>query len=87
MYFNGWLQSTSNFRKNVTFFAVFWQKVWSCQKKVVPLQKITKVMSRTDYDKLAQQWLESQPERKINYEWEIQHHNLMHAAYEQSLKA
>ena len=49
--------------------------------------KDIKIMSRTDYDKLAQQWLESQPERKINYEWEIQHHNLMHAAYEQSLKA
>ena len=43
-------------------------------------------MSYLEYERLAAEWLAGQKDRKIDFEWEIQHHNQMHAAYEQSLK-
>ena len=42
-------------------------------------------MSATDYLNNAQNWLAQQSQRTINYQWEIQHHNQMHKAYETSL--
>lgn len=44
-------------------------------------------MSVSDYQRNAQLWLDTQSSRHIDYEWELRHHNQMHAAYEQSLKA
>ena len=32
----------------------------------------------------AQEWLAQQSQRTIDYQWEIQHHNQMHKAYETS---
>ena len=48
----------------------------------------TKRKNMTDEENrlLIQEWLRTQPQRKINYQWEIQHHNQMHKAYEQSLR-
>ena len=43
-------------------------------------------MTDIENRQLIQEWLATQPQRKINYQWEIQHHNQMHRAYEQSLK-
>ena len=42
-------------------------------------------MSSTDYLHNAQAWLAQQSQRSIDYQWEIQHHNQMHKAYEMSL--
>lgn len=42
-------------------------------------------MSSTDYLHNAQAWLAQQSQRSIDYQWEIQHHNQMHKAYETSL--
>ncbi len=42
-------------------------------------------MSARDYQKKAQEWLANQSNRTIDYQWEIQHHNQMHRAYEQNL--
>ena len=39
-------------------------------------------MSATDYLNNAQAWLAQQSQRTIDYQWEIQHHNQMHKAYE-----
>ena len=41
-------------------------------------------MSATDYLNNAQEWLAQQSQRTIDYQWEIQHHNQMHKAYETS---
>lgn len=43
-------------------------------------------MSYLDSERLAAEWLANQSEREIDFEWEIQHHNQMHAAYEKSLR-
>gem|GEM_PF-901160 len=42
------------------------------------------LMSATDYLNNAQEWLAQQSQRTIDYQWEIQHHNQMHKAYETS---
>ena len=48
-------------------------------------KKGEKTMSAEEYQKKAQEWLDNQPNRTIDYQWEIQHHNQMHRAYEQGL--
>ena len=44
-------------------------------------------MSAQENDKKAMQYIAESSSRVIDYQWEIQHHKQMHAAYEQSLKA
>lgn len=41
-------------------------------------------MSASDYQKKAYDWLANQPNRTIDYQWEIQHHNNMHRVYEKN---
>ena len=55
-----------------------------CSTFATVLNKLA-LMSATDYLNNAQAWLAQQSQRTIDYQWEIQHHNQMHKAYETSL--
>jgi len=44
-------------------------------------------MSALENQQKALEWITNRSNREIDYQWEIQHHNQMHAAYEKSLYA
>ena len=60
-------------------FARIRKNMYLCSKN-----KDDVLMSATDYLNNAQEWLAQQSQRTIDYQWEIQHHNQMHKAYETS---
>ncbi len=42
-------------------------------------------MSAQENQQKALEWISTRSNRVIDYQWEIQHHNQMHEAYEKSL--